>query len=416
MREESSARLVLLDDVASAMDDLAIIVTAEDDRIAAWNVGAERLFGYHESEMIGRTMADIAYPVVKPAGTQASLYLADERDRVEKERRYRHKNGRWVCYRSKLISLNSTRVWLVRDVGSEQEQRRALEQRLREQQARLEQALVADAAKDRYLAMMSHELKQPLTALLLNLERLLEKTAELDVQGALMHGDAMRGSIRRQARIIDDLLDLSRMRTGKLRLDLAVVNLDEIVRSICSADVAIGAPDRELRVDVDVSARRWCRADPVRLEQMLSNLLNNAVKFSGPGGHIAVRVTSVEGFATVSVADDGCGISPEFLPHVFRMFGQEQRVDPKGHPGMGIGLALVQELAKAHGGGVAVRSKGVGRGALFTVWLPLVNPASGSRIATLPSPVASLPMSADDTVEMQASALVERMATRSHVA
>ncbi|WP_426703055.1 ATP-binding protein [Rhodanobacter sp. Col0626] len=403
-----------MDHVAAAIDDLAIIIAAEGDRIAAWNLGAQRLFGYHECEMIGRTMADIECPVVESSDTEVSAYFPDERDSIEKERCYRHKSGRRVCCRSRLVSLNGTRVWLVRDASPEREQRRVFEQRLREQQAKLEQALVADGAKDRCLAMMSHELKQPLTALLLNLERLLEKTADLDVQGALIHGDAMRGSIRRQARIIDDLHDLSRMRTGKLRLDLAMVDLDEIVRSIAS-DVAIGAPDRELRVDVDVSARRWCMADPVRLEQMLSNLLNNAVKFSGHGGRIAVRVAGIDGFATVSIADDGCGISAEFLPHVFRMFGQERRVEPVGHPGMGIGLALVQELAKAHGGGVDVQSKGAGCGALFTVWLPVLSPASGSRSATLRSAVAPLPMSTNNSMEMRASMLADRMAVRSHV-
>ena len=251
----------------------------------------------------------------------------------------------------------------------------------RDRQAQPVPVPAVDAIRDRCLAMVSHELKQPLSVLLLNLGRLLEKMAEPDVEGAQELGHAMRHSIRRQALIIDDLFDLSRMRIGKLRLDPEMVDLDEVVRAV-AADVAIGAPDRDLRVDVDTSVRRRCLADRVRLEQMLSNLLDNAVKFSGQGGCILVRVASADGFATVSVTDDGCGISAEFLPHVFRMFGQERSGEQGGHPGMGIGLALVQELAKAHGGKVEAQSKGPGSGASFTLWLPMPSSATG----TLPIP------------------------------
>jgi two-component system CheB/CheR fusion protein len=205
-----------------------------------------------------------------------------------------------------------------------------------------------DAIRDRCLAMVSHELKQPLSVLLLNLGRLLEKMAEPDVEGAQELGQAMRHTIRRQARIIDDLFDLSRMRIGKLRLDPEMVDLDEVVRAV-AADVAIGAPDRDLRVDVDTSVRRRCLADRVRLEQMLSNLLDNAVKFTGQGGCIVVRVASGNGFARVSVTDDGCGISAEFLPQVFRMFGQETSANHVARQGMGIGLALVHGRPGAAG-------------------------------------------------------------------
>jgi two-component system CheB/CheR fusion protein len=218
--------------------------------------------------------------------------------------------------------------------------------------------------------MVSHELKQPLSVLLLNLGRLLEKVAEPDIRGAQELGQAMGHSIRRQARIIDDLFDLSRMRIGKLRLDPEAVDLGGMVRAVV-ADAAVRAPGRDLRVDVDASRRHVCVADPARLEQMLSNLLDNAVKFTGQGGCIMVRVASGNGFVRVSVTDDGCGISAEFLPHVFRMFGQEMSGNHAAPQGMGIGLALVHELANAHGGRVEAQSEGPGRGASFTLWLPI---------------------------------------------
>lgn len=238
----------------------------------------------------------------------------------------------------------------------------------------------ADASRDRSLAMVSHELKQPLSVLLLNLGRLLEKVAEPDIRGAQELAQAMGQSIRRQARIIDDLFDLSRMRIGKLRLDPEEVELGGVVRALV-ADAAVRAPDRHLRVDVDASRQHACMADRVRLEQMLSNLLDNAVKFTGQGGCIVVRVASGNGFARVSVTDDGCGISAEFLPQVFRMFGQETSANHVARQGMGIGLALVHELANAHGGRVEAQSEGPGRGASFTLWLP----TPGGVADTLPA-------------------------------
>lgn len=370
---ESRSRLAAPSGVAAAVDDLAIIVVAGDGRITAWNLGAQRLFGYNESEMMGRTLSDIEHAGAQPAEFKVAMCSPDDARWIERECCYRHKSGRQIHCRSRLMSLDDagggTRAWLVRGASAGVAGRTG-STLADDRPMRPDPVVVANPSHDRCLAMMSHELKQQLTALLLNLERLLERAAERDVHGTQSLGRVMRDSVRRQARIIDDLFDLSRIRNGKLRLEPVVVDLDQIVRAVAS-DVALGAPDRKLRVDVDTSFRYRCMADPVRLEQMLSNLLNNAVKFTGSGGRIEVRVAGVEGFATVSVADDGCGISAEFLPHVFRMFGQERRVDSPDHAGMGIGLALVQELAEAHGGKVAVRSDGAGQGAEFTVWLPL---------------------------------------------
>ncbi|WP_162248785.1 PAS domain-containing sensor histidine kinase [Rhodanobacter sp. Root561] len=395
MRRASRDRLAAVAGVAAAIEDLAIIIADRNGSIIVWNPGAQHLLGYHPSEMIGRTIADIEPPAGEPVCIAAGCCAMDQAGPIETERRYQHKSGRSIRCRSRRMPLgdDGALAWLVRDANPKHEQRPALEQRLREQQVQLDDALAANAARDRCLAVMSHELKQPLTALLLNLDRLLERTARMDVQGAQRVAQAMRDSIRRQARIIGDLLDLSRMRTGKLGLELAMVDLDEVVRAI-TADVAIAAPDRKIHMEVDASIERWCLADPVRLEQMLSNLLSNAVKFTGTGGRIGVCVTSVDGFARVSVADDGCGISPEFLTDIFRMYGQERRVDTFNDPGMGIGLALVQELAEAHGGRVEARSKGAGRGADFTIWLPLLSSAPRSLPVQTDTTTAPLPLCA----------------------
>jgi two-component system CheB/CheR fusion protein len=149
-----------------------------------------------------------------------------------------------------------------------------------------------------------------------------------------------------------------------------LVDVGELV-SVVARTIAEASPDRTMHVGIDRAGKYLCLVDPVRLEQIVSNLLHNAIKFTEIGGCIDVCVRSVDGFANVSVADNGAGICPNFLPHVFTMFGQEMRSHPAASEGLGIGLALVQELAKAHGGRVIATSDGPGLGAVFTVSLPL---------------------------------------------
>lgn len=251
----------------------------------------------------------------------------------------------------------------------------SLQRQLDEQEVRYGEALSADASKDRCLALISHELKQPLTTILMGIERLLELTADSGNQRITDDLQAIRSATRRQARIVDDLLELSRIRTGKVRLEPVLVDVGELVFHVATA-MAESTPDRTIHIHIDDTVDHHCLVDPVRLEQIVSNLLHNAIKFSQSAGRIEVCVKSADGYANIGVADDGMGICREFLPHVFSMFGQEMRAHPAASDGLGIGLALVQELAKAHGGGVNVQSDGPGRGSSFTVWLPLAGDAA----------------------------------------
>ncbi len=259
-----------------------------------------------------------------------------------------------------------------------------------EQQQALDEARRANVAKDRLLAVMAHELKQALTELLLNTESLLDLAPATAAPKLHAIGQAMHGAVRRQARLIDDLLELSRLRTGKLRLERMFVDMGDMVRAACTT-AALGAPDRQWHVDIRCAGESPCLVDPVRVEQILSNLLGNAVKFSTAGGRIDVQLAIDRNHARISVTDTGCGIAGEFLPHVFSMFGQESRRATCASPGLGIGLALVHELAVAHGGRVEARSDGPGCGAQFLVWLPLVERSAVERPATLCDGVAVLP-------------------------
>ncbi|BEP51957.1 sensor histidine kinase [Variovorax paradoxus] len=224
--------------------------------------------------------------------------------------------------------------------------------------------------RDRALAVISHELRQPLNVIQMNaclLQRLPASAEPSQLQGI---AQAMQRAIESQKRLIDDLLDFSRLRTGKLALRRAEVDFGALALDLVAA---FGArwPSGRLRAQMQAADPLICHADPVRLEQVVGNLLDNAMKFSPAGAEVQVRLSSEDGFARLAVADTGCGIAREFLPHVFGMFCQAGTGEGGSRGGLGIGLALVHSLAVAHGGFVKATSAGLGRGAEFNVWLPL---------------------------------------------
>lgn len=224
--------------------------------------------------------------------------------------------------------------------------------------------------RDRALAVVSHELKQPLNIIQMNaglLQRLPASTVSGHIRGI---AESIQRAIESQTRIINDLLDFSRVRTGKLALHCAEVDLGELVPRLAAALDASWRGGR-IRTEVQAGDPIRCHADAVRLEQIVGNLLDNAMKFSPEGAEIVVRLRSEDGFARICVEDRGCGIAPEFLPHVFGLFSQGGAAADGSHGGFGIGLALVHGLAVAHGGFVKATSAGVGHGAEFNVWIPL---------------------------------------------
>jgi len=239
------------------------------------------------------------------------------------------------------------------------------------------------ADRDRLLAVMSHELKQPLTELMLNAELLLQLAPEQEFRRLHGIGEAMRRLVWRQVRIIDDLLEFSRVRTGKLHLELLPVDMGSLVWNACMT-ARQGMAGMELSVEISGPDEILCMADPVRVEQILSNLLGNAAKFSTGRGCIDVQLVVDGDCARISVSDAGCGIAADFLPHVFDLFDQDRRRPIPPNTGLGIGLSLVRELVLAHGGKVDARSDGPGYGACFLVWLPLFDAAAKPVSALLP--------------------------------
>jgi signal transduction histidine kinase/response regulator of citrate/malate metabolism len=237
-------------------------------------------------------------------------------------------------------------------------------------QKNIEQALrELDQRKDEFLATLSHELRNPLAPLSNCLQLLRMK----DLDPALLRiTDVMGRQVNHLERLVDDLLEVSRITRGKIELKPEVVALADIVHAALETSRPLAdAASHTIHVDIPEEPL-IVYADPVRLTQVVTNLLNNAIKYSERGSNIYVTVRKDDGSARVFVRDDGIGISAEMLPHVFEMFTQVDRSLRRAQGGLGIGLTLVKSLVEMHGGKVDARSAGVGKGSEFTVTLPLL--------------------------------------------
>ena len=233
-----------------------------------------------------------------------------------------------------------------------------------------ETAEEANRLKDEFLAIMSHELRNPLNVILGYAELLLRMDEIKDSPNLHRMADAVKRNAVAQSKLIRDLLDLSRLRSGKLELNretvspiASVENAIETVRIDADSkgiEIVVSAPDEMFFV----------QADPVRLEQIIWNLLNNSVKFTPRGGRIEVRLEESDDEIVLTVSDNGQGIDASFLPHIFEIFRQADSRTNRSQSGMGIGLAVVQQLVELHGGAVTAFSAGTGQGATFTIRLP----------------------------------------------
>jgi two-component system CheB/CheR fusion protein len=363
--------------VAATTRDFAIITTDDHGLIATWNVGARRIFGYTEEEMLRKPLATIFTAEDQANGVpEKEMRRAREMGRSEDERWHQRKDGSRLFCSGVTTRLEPAAgggyAKIARDMTGIKQHELAQEHRLFKEKKASLSAQMANELKDKFLAVMSHELKQPLNLIQMNAELLMHAPATADNPVMRRVGETIKRAVASQTRIINDLLDLSRIRTGKLRLNRVAVDLGELVQATAHGAVG-GAAGKKLELEADCEAGVICDGDRVRIEQIVWNLLSNAVKFTPDGGRISVHVTADdENFGRLTVRDTGCGIAPEFLPHVFGMFNQASSDATPPNGGLGIGLALVQELTRAHGGRVEVHSNGVGQGAEFDVWLPRV--------------------------------------------
>jgi signal transduction histidine kinase len=266
---------------------------------------------------------------------------------------------------------NSLEAEIAERKEAENSLRVALEEReqllVREQVARA-QAESANRLKDEFLATVSHELRTPLTAIM-GWSHML-RSGRLDEATAAHAVETIERNAQAQAQLVEDLLDVSRIVTGKLRLNIGPVDLASVINAaIDSVQLAADSRGIQLEVTLSPSARR-VYGDASRLQQVVWNLLSNAIKFTPAGGCVAVRLQSEGSNVLLRVSDTGCGISPDFLPFIFDRFRQADGTSTRNHGGLGLGLAIVRHLVELHGGTVHAESQGEQHGATFTISLP----------------------------------------------
>jgi PAS domain S-box-containing protein len=396
-------RLVVQDETG-----YAICILDENGHILTWNVGSHRLKGYAAAEVIGEHFSMFYSPEdLRQNKPDRDLCEATRSGRIEQEGWRLRKDGSrfWAtvvitALRDKAGTLRgfgqvTTDVTARCKTDEELQQalhrlrdeviaRAFLESELRELRASLDLRVQdrirqlsetiaelenASRIKDDFLVTISHELLTPLTSMNGWAHMLREgKLSGVQAQHAL---EVIYENIQTQKRLIEDLLTVSRAASGKLSVNPQLVNPAPIIEQIAeSARPAIETKRLRLELDLDFQLG-LVRVDPMRMQQMLGNLLTNAVKFTPPGGCIRVQLKRGEAQAIISVSDTGEGIAAEFLPYVFDRFRQSDLSGSRRHGGLGLGLSIVRHLVELHGGIISVHSLGRGQGSTFSVHLPM---------------------------------------------
>ncbi|MGC4031740.1 MAG: ATP-binding protein [Tepidisphaeraceae bacterium] len=369
--EISRARLAAI--VESSED--AIIGKSLDGKITDWNRGANELFGYESADIVGQSILTIV-PAERHDEERDILVKIGRGDRVEQFETVRiSKTGRPIDV-SLTVSpiLDADRQIIgasasARDITLQKEAERERERLLANERVARSEAEHANRMKDEFLATLSHELRTPLNAILGWSQILLRSKGQTDdVRQGL---DVIDRNARAQVRLVEDLLDMSRILTGTVRLDVQPVSLPGVIQAALDA-VRPAADAKEIVIQPVLDPQAAAvTGDPARLQQIIWNLLINAIKFTPKGGRVQIFLERVNSQIEVTVTDSGEGIKPEFLPYVFERFRQADPSTTRRHGGLGLGLAIVRHLVELHGGRVSVKSEGLGRGASFIVALPL---------------------------------------------
>jgi PAS domain S-box-containing protein len=381
--------------LVESVDDYAIYMLDPAGNITTWNRGAEKLKGYKASEIIGQNIARFfSEEDVRREKPRRELETAKLEGRFEEESYRVRKDGTqfWAnvvvtpIYDGAGRHLGFAKV--TRDLTARLLAQRTELDLVRAQAARVAaeqaEAIVRKAAevseeanrvKDEFLATVSHELRTPLSAILGWSSVLKTMNLEAHVERAAL---AIQRNALAQKKIIEDILDVSRIITGKLRLDLRPVDLVATLREAIEV-IRPSLDAKKMSIDfVTPEKRCLLLGDADRLLQISWNLLSNAVKFSDSGDHVKASLSLNDDAATVSISNTGRGIDPVFLPRVFDRFQQADSSSTRRHGGLGLGLAIVRHLVELHGGQVGAHSAGLGQGATFTFTLP-IRPAAPGR-------------------------------------
>ena len=385
--------------------DFAIFSIDLDRRVTTWNQGAERLLGYSEAEMLGRSGDVVFTPEDRAAGRpeqEARTALQD--GSASDDRMHVRKDGSqfWAGGMSMLMRDGAGQaigfVKILRDQTAERQAREALERSQAELLSALEDAQrarkeleAADAAKDRFLAVLSHELRNPLASIASASELLMVPK----LPAAALEKAAL--VVQRQSRamkvLLDELLDVSRLALGRLTLSRRRVSVQSIVESALETtrplvqaaghELVLTLPPQEVQVD----------GDPLRLAQVVSNLVSNAAKYTPEGGRIVVSAEVFQEEVVITVSDNGIGMEPAEIDRMFDLFSQGDAALQRANGGLGIGLALARNIVELHGGWIMASSAGPGQGSQLRVGLPVLK-VGDSVTPSLEAPAPQLPTAA----------------------
>jgi PAS domain S-box-containing protein len=353
---------------ALSMDMLCIVHL--DGYFLRTNPAFERVLGYSTEELRNQRVFDLLHPDDRDAAIEEYGKLRTGEPTTALDNRFLCKSGeyKWIAWSYYPVPEEKIGYGVGRDISEV----RKMTEALRQHAAQLEQA---NRVKDEFLATLSHELRTPLTSVL-GWSRLLRlgKLSQLEHDRALV---IVERNAQAQIKLIEDLLDVSRIITGKLRIDSQPIQFAAVVKDVIDEfRPAAEAKSISLSDDLDAAAGPII-GDLTRLKQIVGNLLSNAIKFTNEGGRIEVSLKRTDGHARLCVSDNGVGIDPAVLPHIFERFKQADSSNVRAHSGLGLGLAIVQHLVREHHGSVNAESPGPGKGATFTVNFPLA-PSEGA--------------------------------------
>jgi two-component system CheB/CheR fusion protein len=346
--------------------DIPIVILDRERRIRRFTPKARSILNVVQTD-VGRALDDIKPNVEVLDLDRQVAEVIDTMALTESE--VQDRQGRW--YRMQIRPYKSTdnkidgAILSLVDID-------ALKHLLMESQQARSEADGANRAKDLFLAVLGHELRTPLASLLLQAQ-LLRRGKVVDAAKLARVGGAVERATRMQMQLVDDLMDVSRIVAGKLNVELGVVDLSAVVKAALegvSGSVQRKSLDLDVVLDKSVGP---VAGDARRLQQIVSNLLTNAIKFNSEHGRISVSLEKANRCARIVVSDTGAGIDPVFLPHVFERFSQGDTSNTRLYGGLGLGLAIVRHLVEQHGGTIRADSPGIGQGATFSVMLPILN-------------------------------------------
>jgi PAS domain S-box-containing protein len=372
LAERSLARFAAI--VNSSHD--AIVAKTLNGIVTSWNKGAERIFGYTSEEMVGNPILMII-PSDRLGEEPEILSRLSRGEGVDHFETVRiRKDGKAIDVSITLSPIRDSDGKIIgiskiaRDITDHKLIEAEREDLLVREKLAREEAEIANRLKDEFLATLSHELRTPLNAIL--------GWSSLLIDNRMTDDDKSRGleiiqrNAQLQARLVEDVLDVSRIISGKLKLEVAPLELAPILQNAVESVLpTVEAKDIQLQPFFD-SDPCLVYGDSNRLQQVIWNLLSNAIKFTPKGGRVQIRMERIYSHVEIVVSDSGVGIEPSVLPYIFERFRQADQSSTRNYGGLGLGLAIVKNLVEMHGGSVSAESEGEGRGATFTIKLPVI--------------------------------------------